>query len=108
MGKFVAFAVVVILACSLPALAAETTGQIKAVDAAGSSFTLEDGTQLWLSDGAAAGLAPGEKVRATYETKGDRNVVTELGRLTMGPEGRETTNFGGPTGVSVDSEQGMN
>ena len=107
MRKVVAFAVVPMLASSLRALDAETTGQVKAVDAAGSSFTLEDGTQLWLSDGNAAGLAPGEKVRATYETKGDRNVVTELGRLTMGPEGRETTNFGAKTAVSVNSEQGM-
>jgi hypothetical protein len=83
-------------ALPLSALAAETTGTVKSVDS--QSFTLEDGTQLWLSEGQAAEITPGEKVQAMYEIKGDRKVVTELERLTTGPEGQITTNLGSRTG----------
>lgn len=102
MVKVVTFALALTLTMALSALAAEMTGQVKVIDLAGQSFTLEDGTQLWLSEDHLAELAPGEKVKATYEVKGDRKIVTEFARIAPGPEGQPTTNFGAKGPYSTD------
>ncbi|MBI2202304.1 MAG: DUF1344 domain-containing protein [Candidatus Rokubacteria bacterium] len=107
MIKVVTFALALTLTMSLSALAAETTGQVKAIDAAGQTFTLEDGTQLSLSAEHLADLTPGERVLATYETKADRKVVTELSRITRGLDGQLTTNFGTKSPYSADSFEGV-
>ena len=96
MKKLLGIALSLALAFPLVAHAAEMNGTVKTIDRANQAFTLEDGTQLTLSEGALAELAPGEKVRAAYEVKNGRNVVIELSRVTNGPDGQLTTNFAGP------------
>lgn len=59
---------------------------------------LEDGTRLWVSDTHLTELTPGEKVHATFETKGDKKLVTEFDRQTTGPDG-ETSNLGARSGA---------
>jgi uncharacterized protein YrrD len=89
MSKVLGLSLALVFALSLPAIAAEKLGTVKSVDRASQSFTLEDGTQLSVSDGALADLTPGQKVRAAYEVKGGKNVVTQLNRVDT-----PTTNFG--------------
>jgi hypothetical protein len=93
MRKALGFALALTLALSLPALAEETKGTVKSVDPASQSFILEDGTQLWMSEGRPAELLPGDQVLATYAMKGDKKVVVELKR--------GTTSFG--SAPSLDS-----
>lgn len=107
MVKVVTFALALTLTRSLSALAVELTGQVKVIDRASQSFTLEDGTQLWLSEDHLADLVPGEKVLATYETKGDRKIVTEFARIAPGLDGQPTTNFGAKGPYSTDFFEGV-
>jgi hypothetical protein len=90
MKKVLGLSLALVFALSLPAIAAEKLGTVKSVDRASQSFTLEDGTQLSVSDGALAELAPGQKVRAAYEMKNGKNVVIELNRVVTGPDGMPT------------------
>lgn len=89
---------------TLPAAAGQAKGTVKSVDAADHSFVLEDGTQLWLSDQHIADMAPGDKVLATYQTQGGKNVVVEFERRTMSPDGQETTNLGGTSDMDEEIE----
>ena len=95
MKKALGFTLALLLTLSVSALAeTKAAGTVKSVDAAGHSFTLEDGTTLTVSDNHLTELAPGDKVQAVYEAQGDKKVVTDLDRRTIGPDGQETTNFG--------------
>ena len=94
MGKALGLALALTLALSLSALAEQTKGKVKAIDAADHSFVLEDGTKLWVSEGSLTELTPGDQVQAVYEMQGGKKVVTDLERRTTGPEGQATTNFG--------------
>ena len=94
MTKRLGLALALVLTFAMSVSAAELAGKVKSVDAADHSFVLEDGTRLWLADGASPDVMPGEKVLATYEMKGDKKVVTGLDRRVIGTEGQETTNLG--------------
>lgn len=93
MGKALGLTLALMFALSLSAAAEEKQGTVKSIDRASQSFTFEDGTQLSVSDGALPELQPGEQVRAAYEVKGGKNLVIELNRVAIGPDGQTTTNF---------------
>jgi Cu/Ag efflux protein CusF len=62
-----------------PAWAEEISGKIQKVDAGDRTIVLEDGTQLWLGDAVAAeALQEGATVKASYEEKDGKKVVTEI------------------------------
>ena len=105
MGKALGFTLALTLALSLSAAAGEmkSAGTVKAVDPAGHSFVLEDGTRYVVSDSYLNELKPGDKVEAVYEMQGDKKIVTDLNRRTIGSDGQATTNFGSRTGNRLDS-----
>ena len=74
------FAIVaLVLAMTTPLWADEVSGKIQKVDAQDRTIVLEDGTQLWLADGVSAdALKEGATVKASYEEKDGKKVVTEI------------------------------
>jgi hypothetical protein len=92
--KIISIAIALVVAAPLVASSAEVTGKVKSVEAKDNVFVLEDGTKLWVDSRHIVELQEGVKVRATYETKDGKNVVTELDRRVPGGEAGETTNFG--------------
>jgi hypothetical protein len=62
-----------------PAWADEVSGKIQKVDMNDRSIVLEDGTQLWLAEGVSAdALKEGATVKASYEEKDGKKVVTQI------------------------------
>ena len=94
MVKRLGLALALTLTFVVSASAADLAGKVQSVNPSDHSFVLEDGTRLWMPDGAATDVMPGEKVLATYEMQGDKKVVIGLDRRTAGIDGSETTNFG--------------
>jgi hypothetical protein len=80
MRKVLGLTLALTLALSLTAAAEETQGTVKWIDRASQSFTLADGTELFVSNYALAEITPGDQVRAAYEMKDGKKVVTELTR----------------------------
>ena len=79
MKKALIVAVVLTLALSGAAWAAEIQGKIKSVDTSEKSFVLEDGTKIWLGDGVAVDtLKEGAEVTASYAEKDGKNVATSV------------------------------
>jgi hypothetical protein len=79
MRKALIGAVVMLLALSGAAWAADVEGKIKSVDTGDNSFTLEDGTKIWLSEGVSIGmLKEGADVKASYEEKDGKNIATSV------------------------------
>lgn len=59
--------------------AADIEGTVRAVDPADRVIVLEDGTKLWVAEGLALdNLKEGAKVKASYEERDGKNVVTNL------------------------------
>jgi ferric-dicitrate binding protein FerR (iron transport regulator) len=62
-----------------PVWAEEISGKIQKVDTSDRSIVLEDGTQLWLAESVSAdALKEGATVKASYEEKDGKKVVTEI------------------------------
>ena len=62
-----------------PLWAEEVSGKIQKVDTSDRSIVLEDGTQLWLADSVSAdALREGATVKASYEEKDGKKVVTQI------------------------------
>jgi hypothetical protein len=62
-----------------PLWAAEVSGKIQKVDTGDRSIVLEDGTQLWLAESVSAdALKEGATVKASYEEKDGKKVVTKI------------------------------
>ena len=62
-----------------PVWADEVSGKIQKVDMNDRSIVLEDGTQLWLADSVSAdALKEGDAVKASYEEKDGKKVVTQI------------------------------
>jgi Cu/Ag efflux protein CusF len=79
MKKIVAFVFVLVLGLSMAAGAGEVTGKIQAVDSTERVVTLDDGTKLWIAEGVSIdNLKEGAKVKASYEERDGKNVVTSL------------------------------
>jgi Cu/Ag efflux protein CusF len=76
-----AFVGVVALSVALSgaAFAADVQGKIKSVDASEKSFTLEDGTKVWIGEGVSIEkLKEGSDVQASYEEKDGKNMATSV------------------------------
>jgi hypothetical protein len=93
MRSVLGFALAVLFALPVTAMAEEARGKIKAIDLVDHAFVLEDGTRLWIDEGRLADLREGEKVLATYSTRDGKRIVSELEFRTAGEAG-ETTNLG--------------
>jgi Cu/Ag efflux protein CusF len=82
--RFVTMAVIV-LALAFAAgsvLAGEMTGKIQKIDADQKMVVLEDGTQVWLKDGAgAASVKEGDKVKVSYEEQDGKKWATGFEKL---------------------------
>ncbi len=72
-------AVALTVAVSGAAFAADVEGKIKSVDTAEKTFTLEDGTKVWINDSVAIDkLKEGSDVKASYEEKDGKNMATSI------------------------------
>ena len=72
-------AVALTVAVSGAAFAADVEGKIKSVDTSEKSFTLEDGTKVWIGDSVAIDkLKEGADVKASYEEKDGKNMATSV------------------------------
>jgi Cu/Ag efflux protein CusF len=79
MKKVAALALALVLGLSMAAWAGEVSGKIQAVDSADRVITLEDGTKLWMAEGISlANLKEGATVKASYEERDGKNVVTSI------------------------------
>jgi hypothetical protein len=80
MTKTLVGALVLALAVSGAAWAAEVQGKIKSVDTSEKSFVLEDGSKIWLAEGAVEveTLKEGAEVTASYDEKDGKNVATRV------------------------------
>jgi hypothetical protein len=71
--------VALVLAMTTPLWAEEVSGKIQKVDTGDRSIVLEDGTQLWLAESVSTDvLKEGATVKASYEEKDGKKVVTEI------------------------------
>lgn len=87
MVKVLGVTLALALALSLPAAAGERTGTIRWIDTTNHAIVLDDGTRLTVSEGQMGALSQGDNVKASYETKGERNVVTKIDRSPLGLDG---------------------
>jgi len=79
MRKMLIVAVVLTLALSGAAWAADVQGKIKSVDTSEKSFMLEDGTKIWLGEGVAIEtVKEGAEVTVSYSEKDGKNVATTV------------------------------
>jgi Cu/Ag efflux protein CusF len=79
MLKTIAAAMALTFALSGAAWAADAEGKIRSVDTTEKSFTLEDGTKVWIGEGVSMDkLKEGADVKASYEDKDGKNVATSV------------------------------
>ena len=79
MLKAMVSAVVLTLAVSGGAWAADVAGKIKSVDMTEKSFVLEDGTKVWVGEGMPIEkLKEGSEVMTSYDEKDGKNVATSV------------------------------
>ena len=57
---------------------AEAKGTVRSVEVKDQAVLLENGTRLWVSDKEIDHIWAGDQVKAGYEVKGDKNVVTDV------------------------------
>lgn len=80
-GMFGALAVALVLGSMAGVQAAEITGKVQAVDPAGKSVTLDDGTTLMIPATAKVdrkALMPGADVKASYQERDGHKVVSSI------------------------------
>jgi Cu/Ag efflux protein CusF len=79
MLKAMVSAVALTFALSGAAWAADAQGKIKSVDTSEKSFTLEDGTKVWVGEGMPMDkLKEGADVKTSYDEKDGKNVATSI------------------------------
>jgi len=79
MRKAVIGAVVMAFALSGVAWAVDIEGKVKSVDMSEKSFTLDDGTKIWVSEGVSLDtLKEGADVKASYEVQDGKNIATSV------------------------------
>jgi hypothetical protein len=79
MLRKLAIVALLLVFAAAPAWADEISGKIQKVDAGDRTIVLEDGTQLWLGEGVAAeAIQEGATVKASYEEKDGKKIVTEI------------------------------
>ena len=61
------------------AQAADIEGKIKSIDTGEKSFTLEDGTKVWVGEGVSIdNLKEGSDVKASYSEQDGKNIATSV------------------------------
>jgi hypothetical protein len=79
MKKILVLTCALVLGLSMVAGAGEVMGKIQAVDSTERVITLDDGTKLWIAEGVSIdNLREGARVKASYEERDGKNVVTSL------------------------------
>jgi hypothetical protein len=79
MKKILVLTCALVLGLSMVAGAGEVMGKIQAVDSTERVITLDDGTKLWIAEGVSIdNLREGARVKASYEERDGKNVVTEI------------------------------
>ena len=81
MSGHIIIAVIALFAAFTPlaAFGADMEGKVQSVDASERTFTLENGTKLWMSDGIAAdSVTPGAEVTVSYEERDGKAVATSV------------------------------
>ncbi len=79
MRRIVGTTLALLLAVSTAAFAADIEGKIRSVDPSDRVIVLEDGTRLWIAEGMPMdNLKEGASVKASYEERDGKNVVTGL------------------------------
>ena len=78
MNKVIGIAVALLLVFAVcRASAEEIQGKIKSLDTTARVFALEDGTKIWVAEGLSMGsLREGASVKASYEERDGKNIVT--------------------------------
>lgn len=78
MTKVLGFVVALLMVVSVAgAWAADIEGKVQQVDPTDRMVVLEDGTKLWIAEGLGMDtLKEGAKVKASYEERDGKNVVT--------------------------------
>jgi len=79
MLKKLAVVALMLVFTAMPLWAEEVSGKIQKVDPNERTIVLEDGTQLWLLEGVSAdALKEGATVKASYEERDGKKIVTEI------------------------------
>jgi uncharacterized protein DUF1344 len=79
MRKALIGAVVFAFALSGVAWGADIEGKVKSVDPSEKSFTLDDGTKIWVGDSVSLdSLKEGADVKASFEEKDGKNIATSV------------------------------
>ncbi len=80
MKKIVGIALALLLAVSVVgAWAADIEGKVQQVDAGDRTVVLDNGTKLWIAEGLGMErLKEGASVKASYEERDGKNVVTQM------------------------------
>ncbi|MGH7390563.1 MAG: DUF1344 domain-containing protein [Candidatus Rokuibacteriota bacterium] len=92
MRRFLGVTAALALGLPIVASAAEIKGKVVSTDVAASEIVLENGTRLTVDSSNLVDIKPGTTVRASYETKSGKNIVTDLEPRAVA-DGVETTNF---------------
>ena len=72
-------AIALSVALSGVAFAADVEGKIKSVDTTEKSFTLEDGTKVWIGESVSIEkIKEGSDVKASYEEKDGKKTATTV------------------------------
>ena len=95
MRKVLGIALAMLFTLTIAAAAEESTGR---------TITLDDGTKITVSEKHASDLAPGEQVKAMFETSGSKNVPASPAPAAVGSESR-STNWGPSYGTELDNIQ---
>ena len=80
-GMFGALAIALVLGSMASVQAAEVTGTVQAVDPAGKSITLDNGTTLMIPATAKVdrkALTPGADVKASYQERDGHKIATSI------------------------------
>ena len=96
MRKVLGFALAMLFALTMVAAAEESTGR---------SFVLDNGIKVTVSEKPVSGLAPGEQVKAMFETQGGKPVASGPESRAFGSESRSTTSWAPVYGTQMDSIQ---
>jgi hypothetical protein len=81
MSRHVIIAVLLLAAAFVPvvALAADIEGKVQSVDTSERTFTLENGTKIWLADALSVDdIKPGAEVTVSYEERDGKPVATSV------------------------------
>jgi hypothetical protein len=79
MKKVVGMMLVLLLGAVAVAGAAEVEGKIQSMDTSDRAIVLDNGTKLWLAEGVdMEALKEGAQVKASYEERDGKNVVTDI------------------------------